>query len=171
MAQEKCSACGRRSIYVRRKTKEVICRLCGHAGAWEGGEALGDGNPTRDRILDTLIAQQKAVPGIGEIRFKALRAACRYAGPVEAEIGKLQSEGFVRRWNPYGSVEYDAEKVRQFAKARGETLPPAPWEEEDDHEQGHTEGLGGDATEEPEAGSAGEACSDGDGTDGENGQG
>jgi hypothetical protein len=64
---------------------------------------------TREHILDMMVASEKAAPppnfGYGSVNYRQVRAACRYAGPIDAVLGQLQKEGIIDSWMP-GSTIY-----------------------------------------------------------------
>jgi hypothetical protein len=99
--------CGSRSFHFRYKTGEIVCHKCGIISPW--GDREEKVSKTREKILSVMQAAEKGMPkGVGawSISYKKANAACRYMGSVDDEICKLQDEGLVTEWSPYGLIYY-----------------------------------------------------------------
>ena len=103
-----CERCGRKTIYRRVRTGEVVCRTCGHIKPYDGPKKDLP-NETREKILSVMRAQERACPGASSIMYKKANAACRYMGPVDSEICKLMDEGLITSWSPYGCIYYNSD--------------------------------------------------------------
>ena len=98
--------CGSKSFHFRHKTGEIVCHKCGTISPW-GDQKAEKTNQTREKVLNVMRAAERSIPGgAWSIMYKKANAACKYMGPLDDEIVKLQDEGLVTGWSPYGCIYY-----------------------------------------------------------------